>query len=175
MIKRIWKTAALIAFAGAGTLGASLFGPPKKALAAIHEPCASAAFAPYDVEGSGRIEGQAFLKTRGGDVKTAAGNEVLLVPAVDCAAKWWAVAALRWIDIRATQPESPVFREHLKSTVADGEGRFVFARLPPGGYYLRTVVQWQIPGQYGPQTEGGLIGQEVTLADGETKSVVLTR
>lgn len=39
--------------------------------------------------GTATIIGQAFLKTRGGDVKTAAGNEILLNPVTSYSLQWY--------------------------------------------------------------------------------------
>ena len=42
-----------------------------------------AEYAPFIGRGTASLRGQAFLKTKGGDVKKGAGNEIYLMPATD--------------------------------------------------------------------------------------------
>lgn len=45
--------------------------------------------------------------------------------------------------------------------------------VPPGKYYVRTEVTWEIGG-YNP-TQGGLVGQVVLVEGGKNKEVVLNQ
>lgn len=154
---------------------ASSAQPNTNAVASVlYAECDEAAFAAALETGTAQIEGQAFMKTRGGDVKLGAGNEVILVPAISCARTWWDQVGLDW-NRKTTVPRSPVFASGLRSTTSDGEGRFKFSGLAPGTYYLRTHVTWEVPSRYGMSLQGGYVGEEIVVGDGEQKSVILTR
>lgn len=131
-------------------------------------------YAPYAGQGTGSLIGQAFLKTRGGDVRYAAGNDVYLNPVTSYSTEWFDVA------IRGGQPISegdPRVQAFTRTTVADGEGRFEFNNLPAGDYYVVTWVFWEVPsGAYGGMTTtGGPVGSKVTVRDGETTRVIVGR
>lgn len=125
--------------------------------------------------GTGRIQGQAFLKTMGGHVKTAAGNDVLLNPVTSYSEQWH-------LAYRHNQPLEPResdsrVKPYTRTTVADGEGRFEFTHVPAGEYFLVTTVAWYAPTGYrgGLRSQGGLIVDRIVVAEGETKKVILTR
>lgn len=124
--------------------------------------------------GSATIKGQAFLKTRGGDVKTAAGNEVLLNPVTSYSNQWYEVSYLK--NVPLTEPD-PRLIQYVKKQVADADGRFTFENVPPGEYYVTTMVSWEAPvgykGALVPQ--GGFVARKVTVKDGEKVEVILTR
>lgn len=80
-------------------------------------------YAPYASQGNGTLVGQAFLKTRGGDVKYAAGNEIILNPVTSYSTEWFDVAIRQGQDIAEGDARVQPF---TRSTFADGEGRFEF-------------------------------------------------
>jgi hypothetical protein len=124
---------------------------------------------PFLGDGSSSISGQAFLKTRGGDVKYAAGNQIFLIPATAYTNEMFTAGATRRVD-----PSSFDYRlrNYTKITVGDGEGRFSFANIKAGNYYVLTTITWAA-GRYA-QT-GGDVFQYVTVEDGENKNIILTR
>ncbi len=111
-------------------------------------------YSSYGKAGTGRISGQAFTKTRGGDVKFAAGNVVLLTPKTTTSRAWLEYAASSGFDPDLLGPR--VWRYTLK-TIADGNGNFTFRKVGPGTYYVVTYVAWQ----YGVREREGV---EVILA-----------
>src|ERR1051326_3888294 len=102
-------------------------------------------FAPYMKAGSAKIAGQAFLKTRGGDVKFGAGNTVYLVPAIPYTDEVMGLAERGF-----TPRKDPRMEQYVKTTVADGSGNFEFAHLPAGEYWVECGVFWTVANLYGP-------------------------
>lgn len=126
-------------------------------------------------EGSGSIEGQGFLRTVGGDVKYAAGSAVTLI------------AATPYVDecIRASHGAAPGQRVEcdqkvkgmMRTTQADGEGRFAFDRVATGRYYVETYVSWSVPSPHGyfGIEQGGFVSASTDVRDGDVARVILTR
>jgi hypothetical protein len=130
-----------------------------------------AEYLPYSVSGTNVLAGQAFLSQKGGGVVKAAGRTVTLDPATDTTgSNWWLQAGRKWTT-RYMLPNSPTARKLRRTTIADADGRFKFEGLPPGSYYVRTEITWDVP-YHGPQ--GGLVGKQVTVGPGESTSVILS-
>jgi hypothetical protein len=138
------------------------------------QPFDPAAFVPYRQPGTGKISGQAFLKTRGGDIKLGAGNKVTLSPATAFNKE---VRMMRDQGIEPsnyTDAEIAQFKDTIRNTIADAQGNFEFSGLPAGEYLLEVVIRWEVPGQYGLDTTGGIVHKNVTIKDGESVKVMLT-
>lgn len=124
--------------------------------------------------GTATIKGQAFLKTRGGDVKTAAGNEVLLNPVTSYSQQWYEVNYLRQELISQADPQ---IWKHIKKKIADAEGRFTFEAVPPGDYFIATTVVWEAPTGYRGALipQGGMIVNKISINEGEALDIILTK
>lgn len=125
--------------------------------------------------GTAIVEGQAFLKTRGGDVKYGAGNPVYLMPHSPHSFAWYAsMTAGRSKDRQTIDPDLAAV---TRKTVAGGDGRFRFEHVPAGPYLILTGVTWQTATGYGGslQTQGGFVGAPVTAESSKTVSVIVTR
>lgn len=149
-------------------------GPSKVQLANSFNP-AEVAFALRP--GTGQISGQAFLKTMGGDVKTAAGNSVALVPAGSYARERMnAIYGSGNCSRKAVDfgPPDPAFEKSIRTTTADGDGRFRFENLSAGQYFVATTISWMAPTQYGVSTQGCKVLKLVDLAEGQKADIVLT-
>jgi hypothetical protein len=132
------------------------------------------AFKPYAAKGSGKISGQAFLKTAGGEVKVAAGDKIELWPATPY------IKDIRTIKdsgagvANLTHEIVAEMKPYIRDVIADAQGNFEFNDLPPGEYMLETYLTWKVPGRYGLYDTGGVISAFVTIAEGESKRVILT-
>lgn len=124
----------------------------------------------YLTEGDASVSGQAFMTTQGGSVIKAAGRDVTLDPATSTGNEWWGKAGKIYVH-RALTPPSAAFQNARRTTTADAEGRFKFANIPAGTYYVRTEVTWEIGG--GNSTQGGLVGQAVEVKSNQNKEVIL--
>lgn len=124
--------------------------------------------------GTAIVKGQAFLKTRGGDVKTAAGNEVILNPVTTYTNQWYEVNYLKGMPMK--EPDSRLW-QYVKKQIADGNGRFTFKNVPAGDYYVTVPVFWEAPVGYqgGLVLQGGFISKRITVKDGEEIEIILTR
>lgn len=120
-------------------------------------------------EGDAAIEGQAFLKTVGGDVKVGAGSRVTLIALTP-----YVTECLQIVQYANTGCFYNV-QQSVRAETADAEGRFRFDRVRPGNYMLETSIVWGIPTRYGMQQTGGPVSARVSVADGETAKVLLTR
>ena len=130
-------------------------------------------YAPYDKTGTTSIVGQAFLKTRAGDVKYGAGNTVVLNPATSHSAEWF---DLHIIGGKALSPPDERARKYQRLTVADGSGGFVFEGLPPGEYLLACLITWEVPLGYGAtQKTGGWAYARVKTEEGKQARAILSR
>lgn len=131
-------------------------------------------YAPYASQGTSSITGQAFLKTRGGDVKYGAGNEIVLTPRTSYSSEWWTKAVLQ---DHVLAPGDSLAEGFSGYTVADGEGRFRFDSLPAGEYFVITEVSWEVPAPSGRsyllERTGALVGQGVAVRPGQSVQVIL--
>jgi hypothetical protein len=130
-----------------------------------------AEYAPYYNTGTATLSGRAFLTQPGRGVIKAAGRDITLDPATSVGNEWWSNTGKVWVH-RSLVP-SEAFAKARRTTVADADGKFMFSDLPEGKYYIRTEVTWEIGGDY--PTQGGLVGQLVTIGDGQSKDVMLNQ
>lgn len=142
-----------------------------------------AEYAPYREKGTGVVAGQAFVRTAGGRVVTAAGREVYLYPATKDAEEWYQRSVIGEEQLEAMQ--EPGAREAVTSTrrktLADADGRFTFEGLPAGDYYVTSLITWEVPvGYYGggvasTRTERYVAHSKVTVRDGDVTQTIVTR
>lgn len=131
----------------------------------------SATYARFSGKGSGSIQGQAFLTTRGGDVKLGAGRVVTLDPATLYAMEWYRQIGADQARFDEAPPDS-AFRKARRTTTIDAQGHFRFRNLPSGTYLLRSIVSWEtIAPNAGSQ--GGVVADTVTIDGSEEKEVIL--
>lgn len=134
-------------------------------------------YAPYDRHGTAKIVGQAFIRTRRGEVKYGAGEWVVLNPVTSYSNEWFEVAVLQG---EKMSPVDTRIGRYQQKVLADGEGRFKFSHVPAGRYYIVCPIFWVaeaslyegIGYSWG---EGGIAYVTVTVAEGETAEVVVTR
>ncbi len=131
-----------------------------------------AEFAPYAVPGTSTITGQAFLKTRGREVRLGAGNTVQLLPVTSYTTELRKRVTLGG---ERVGPVDPRIEKYRRTTIADGSGSFEFRNLPAGEYYVTCVITWEVPNQYVMETTGGVAYGTVKVGAGETAKVVVTR
>ena len=127
--------------------------------------------------GSGKISGQVFLKTTGGEVKYGAGSKVWLNPKTSYSDQWYSIQQQNNFNIYGygiKKLNNPNIRisDFVKETQADGFGYFNFDNVPPGLYYLSSGVIWQ-PIKGAPQ--GGLIVKIIKVVDDKEIEIMLTR
>lgn len=113
--------------------------------------------------GTATIEGQAFSKTRGGDVKYAAGNTIYLIPLTAYARECYRLKGTGFI----TSCDQKLYG-HARTAVGDGEGRFRFDHVKPGDWHLATNIVWEVPTGYGLATTGGWVVADVTVRPTDT-------
>jgi hypothetical protein len=132
-----------------------------------------AEYAGLPTTGTGSIKGQAFMRTLGGEVRYAAGLEILLRPKTAYMEEWFQRSVVK-LEL-LTQSDPGAFA-HDRKTVGDGEGHFAFTGIPAGSYYVCSAITWTVPGPNGLQSTGGWVGIEVALAEGQAlDNVVVTR
>jgi hypothetical protein len=132
-----------------------------------------AEYAAYKGDGKSTISGQAFLKTRGGDVKYGAGNQVHLNPVTSYSTEWFERGIVGNEPLE--KPDDRINPYH-RTTVADGFGNFAFEHLPPGQYYVACLITWEVPNLWGGglQTTGAWARAKVTVRDGESVKTIVT-
>lgn len=128
-------------------------------------------FEPYKAKGIGRIYGQAFLKTRGGDVKLAAGNTVQLWPFSPFMKEAISLKEQGYQITNYTQEMVQQMLPYVRESTGDATGNFDFTELPPDDYFLEVSITWQA----GNLTTGGVVRKSVTLSEGQAVKVVLTQ
>lgn len=124
-------------------------------------------YAPFRASGTGRIEGQVFLRTMAGDVKPGAGAIVTMNPATTHGREWF---DLFMSDLLPAAGD-PRAAEFVRRVQCDASGGFAFAGLPAGRYCLISGVVWQA----GYRMTGATVGAVVDVRDGETARAIMTR
>lgn len=136
-------------------------------------------YARYRGTGTAVIYGEAFLRTRGGNVKKGTGSKVFMNPVTTYSTEWFERQVIGGQLLEAADERA---RPYLRETIADSDGRFEFIDLPAGDYYLVSPIFWEVPQQntFNPADvymtdTGGFAHTRVTVAPGERKRVVVTR
>lgn len=148
--------------------------PPPWKLIAKYSP---EEYAPYELPGTGRVEGEAFCRLQNGGVITAAGLQVGLFPATTVGDEWYSVGVKGGREIDYGPDAKSIFR-HTRVFVADASGGFEFDGIPTGDYYVSSVIEWRAYGYnswLGSYTnqQRAVCAQRVHVVDGETLRVVL--
>jgi hypothetical protein len=122
---------------------------------------------PYLKVGTGAVEGQAFLRQRGGGVVRCSGEPVLLFPAtpffrevVKNAKQGYRPGGIKL---------DPKFKGLARQSVCDSDGKFAFRSLPPGSWFVLTQVKWQV----GYANQGGDLIKEISTSPHRTTTVIL--
>ncbi len=135
----------------------------------LRGPTDASEYAAFAVDGSLELRGQAFLTTRGGEVRVAAGRLVTLDPATTYAGEWFRRFGGD-VEEFGVLPSDSRFGAARRTTTADAEGRFTFSDLVPGTYLLRTTVTWETGSSF-DDPQGGVVASVVTVA--ESAEVIL--
>ena len=133
----------------------------------------SAEYVSFARPGSLELTGQAFLTTRSGDVKLAAGRLVTFDPSTSFSREWFRRfgADAGQFDIA---PNERLFVSARRTTIADAQGKFRFVGLAPGQYLVRTTVTWETGSAYsGPQ--GGVVAAIISVPDSIGNGVILNQ
>ena len=123
--------------------------------------------------GGAGLKGQGFMKTVGGDVKTCAGNEVVLVPANAYTREMTSIWRQKGIE-RVNPVRDQRYNDYRRTTLCDAAGNFAFEDLPQGPWIVNVPVSWGVPHQYGVSQQGGNLMREVSLPGGQTQTIILT-
>ena len=123
--------------------------------------------------GTATVRGQAFLTTKGGDVKVAAGKRVLLNPVTSYSLEWYERS---YVPRRRIEEADPKLEAYIRTQIADGNGRFVFKNVPTGEYFITTTITWEVPTGYqgGVQVEGGMVAKRIKVNAGEEVEAIVT-
>ncbi len=124
--------------------------------------------------GTATITGEAFATTRGGDVKYASGRVVHLDKVTSYSTEL--LQKLRHHGTFSVEKEQdtveidPQMLSQRRNMLANSVGRFRFANLAAGEYYVSCYISWMVrDGSW----SGGWAILKVKVQDGETKNVIL--
>ena len=129
-------------------------------------------YAQLQTVGTGKVAGQVFMKTVGGDVRFGAGSDVYLFPGTSYSDFWYQT---NYVSQKPIAPPDSRQMQYTKIVQADGSGNFEFSDIPPGRYYISSMVTWQAPTQWGLAAQGGWVAKSATVSNGATARVMLTR
>lgn len=132
------------------------------------------------VDGTGSVEGSGFLSRNDGILVKCAGKPVGLIPYAEYASERitkiyqseqggyrpFYVARYRQIEKPASQ-----YVSDRRTKTCDVDGKFSFAKVPAGKYYVVTRVAWFVNNQW----QGGDLAKLIEVGEGDTVSVVLTQ
>lgn len=108
--------------------------------------------------GNANIQGQAFLKTLGGDVKTCAGQIVALFPNNSYTqAAPFAMAASQADAVRPAVDNR--LDNYTRSVRCDAQGNFAFTNIRPNTWVVVAPITWFAPSEYGLKQQGGTLAQ----------------
>ena len=133
--------------------------------------------------GENAVLGQALMRTRGGEMKTCAGLEVLLIPVSAYSAArienmfGGEATGFAYNMGRAFTPDPTAFHDSMRRTICDAHGNFTFDGLPDGKYYVIARVVWDaVQGSsyiYTAQ-QGGFLMSRLSVTGGISHRVILT-
>ncbi len=165
---------AIVAAVSAGCVG---HYRPASATWRMESVFSRADHAAFSRKGQATVRGQGFVKTRGGDVKTCAGEKVFLVPDTPYFREW-----LKHVSSgESIIGLDPAMNDYMRESIGDAGGNFEFTAVPPGAYVVATNIEWEVPGYCGPsyycspQRTGGIAAAQVIVPESGEVRVIATR
>jgi len=143
--------------------------PPPQPIS-IDVPFSDAGFASWAGTGNANIQGQAFLKTLGGDVKTCAGHDVSLIP--DNAYSQAMLFAIRQSGGILPPNVDPRVDGYMRTEKCDAQGNFSFNNIRSNKWLVLTRVLWFAPSEYGLNQQGGVLRRSITASPGENRMIL---
>jgi len=127
-------------------------------------------------EGTGRVEGQAFTKTAGGELRYAAGNTIGIRPDTLYVRDALRFKSYKRIgeNIVTSEPNLGFLDRYARQTTGDGDGRFAFDGLPAGTYVLTATITWYAPGVERLNEQRAEVVGDAEVREGETARVIVT-
>lgn len=138
-------------------------------------------------KGKNTIVGSSFLTTIGGDIKKCSGRIVTLIPATKYAEKRMNALYVQngdgfYIPV-SVKPQFESVKEtdesnywkFTRKTVCDVDGKFEFEKVGDGSFFVVSNVIWGVDGRNGINYYGGAVMRPVSVKNGETKKIVVTR
>jgi hypothetical protein len=120
-------------------------------------------------DGTATVSGEAFLTTRGGEIRPGAGRVVQLIPVTPYTTE---VFERQFINRERLTPRvEKRLDRYVRVLNADSRGEFRFEHVPAGSYYLLCLILWEVDYE---ETRVAALGR-VTVGEGEQKRVVVTR
>ena len=121
----------------------------------------------YGKQGTGAIAGEAFGRTKGGDIKIAAGLRVFLDPVTPYSTEVYKTLSNSG-DLRKQRAEDtvvfdPLMLKYRRTVIADSTGHFRFQNIPKGDYFVTCYISWLNVNFW----TGGWHVKRVRIADGE--------
>ncbi len=156
---------------GAMLLGACQMGPAAPINTAFDPKSAD-----YILKtGTGRIDGEAFLRRDYGRLVTAAGERVFLIPATAYAVerfdRMFGGDRRSYYGNLVDEPP-PEYLTYRRETKVDMTGKFTFENLAPGRYIVATRVFWTEPKSF--FTHGGAMYDVVDVRKDETTTAIIS-
>jgi hypothetical protein len=126
-------------------------------------------------KGTGRIEGEAFLRRDQGRIVTAAGERIFLIPATPYTTerfdKMFGGDRRSYFGNGVEDPPAEYYR-FRRETKVDMRGKFTFEELPAGRYIVATRVFWTEPKSF--FTHGGAMYDFVDVKNDDTAKAILS-
>jgi len=125
-------------------------------------------------KGAGVIAGQGYLKTEGGFIQTAVGEEVALIPKTAYTDEIVNTTRTDGFFEQYTNVNKHIdYNQYRRQQTADEKGRFRFEGLAAGTYYIVTRVIWYTRDQNSKVSlHGGLLWGQIQIGDGEVRENV---
>lgn len=127
-------------------------------------------FKPFKGNGPANVEGEAFIRTKGGENRNCQAETVYLAPATS-----YDKAAVNKLgfNLRAAMDFAGLAAPFWRKSTCNSQGKFVFKKIPSGDYFAITNVEWRAREGRRDEKQGGTLVQKVTITDGDN-SLILT-
>jgi hypothetical protein len=126
-------------------------------------------YAQYAYAGTGTISGQVVVRGEGGQTRPAEGSQVSLNPVTSYSTEWWNRTVVGGLNLRSADERE---QKYLRTANTDAEGRFAFADLPRGEYFVVAALNTGTAASPGGPSSS-LVGQRVHLTEGGKVDLVL--
>ena len=137
----------------------------------------------FALSGSTDLHVNAFLRTRGGDIKLCAGYEIGLWKQTIYSAERVSHLYDRLGDVLIGNPNTASLQfssrpPFMLTKICDSSGKVVFSGVPPGKYYVSALVLWDVYNSNigGLTGSGGRTARIITVTEEDDRiDLVLTR